>query len=158
MLLELEISCLLLYVNNVLFWQHKGGFVNFKESPHLDVAALIAALNAQRESRGLSWRKLALEAGVHPSSLTRMQQGKLPDVNTFTALTHWLGLPAERFTTGAASKGQETPHPLAIASTLLRGKREMTPEALKALEELVQAAFKLSEELKQENVSSRIQG
>ena len=44
--------------------------------------------------------------------------------------------------------GREKPHPLAVASTLLRGKGEMTPEALKALDELVQAAFKLSEELK----------
>ena len=63
------------------------------ESPRLDVGSLIAALNAEREDRGLSWRKLAQEAGVSPSSLTRMQQGKLPDVNTFTALTHWLRMP-----------------------------------------------------------------
>jgi transcriptional regulator with XRE-family HTH domain len=118
------------------------------ESPRLDVASLIAALNAEREARGLSWRKLATEAGVHPSSLTRMQQGKLPDVNTFTALTQWLRLPAEQFLAGERLLEWEKPHPLAVASTLLRGKREMTPEALKALEELVQAAFKLSQELK----------
>jgi transcriptional regulator with XRE-family HTH domain len=118
------------------------------ESPRLDVAALIAALNGARDARGLSWRKLASEAGVHASSLTRMQQGKLPDVNTFTALTHWLRLPAEMFMTGEQGSGREKPHPLAVASTLLRGKREMTPQALKALDELVQAAFKLSKELK----------
>lgn len=122
--------------------------VNSMESPRLDVASLIGALNAQREARGLSWRKLAQEAGVNASSLTRMQQGKLPDVNTFTALTQWLGIPAEQFVAGIPSKGRESPHPWAVASTLLRGKREMTPEALKALEELVQAAFKLSQELK----------
>lgn len=115
--------------------------------PRLDVASLVAALNAQREARGISWRKLATEAGVNPSSLTRMQQGKLPDVNTFTALTHWLRMPAEEFMTGS-TEGRAKPHPLAVASTLLRGKREMTPEALKALDELVQAAFKLSKELK----------
>jgi transcriptional regulator with XRE-family HTH domain len=118
------------------------------DSPRLDVASLIAALNAERDARGLSWRKLAQEAGVHPSSLTRMQQGKLPDVSTFTALTHWLRLPGEQFLAGERIVGREKPHPLAVASTLLRGKREMTPQALKALDELVQAAFKLSEELK----------
>jgi len=76
-----------------------------------------------------------------------MQQGKLPDVNTFTALTTWLKLPAERFLTeDATDKGHA--HPLAVASTLLRGKREMSPKAMQALEELVQAAFKLSKELK----------
>jgi lambda repressor-like predicted transcriptional regulator len=118
------------------------------ESPRLDVYALIAALNAQREARGISWRKLAQEAGVSPSSLTRMQQGKLPDVNTFTALTHWLRIPAEKFLTATKLVGIRKPHPLAMASTLLRGNREMTPEALKALDELMQAAFKFSKELK----------
>jgi hypothetical protein len=76
-----------------------------------------------------------------------MQQGKLPDVNTFTALTHWLRMPAEEFLTPTQGAATE-PHPLAVASTLLRGKREMTPEALKALDELVQAAFKFSKVLK----------
>jgi hypothetical protein len=40
------------------------------------------------------------------------------------------------------------PNPMAVVSTLLRGKREMTPEALKALDELVQAAFRFSKEVK----------
>lgn len=118
------------------------------ESPRLDVGSLIAALNAEREGRGLSWRKLAQEAGVSPSSLTRMQQGKLPDVNTFTALTHWLRMPAEQFMAQGKHVLQAKPHPMAVVSTLLRGKREMTPEALKALQQLVQAAFKFSKEVK----------
>ena len=118
------------------------------ESPRLDVGSLIAALNAEREDRGLSWRKLAQEAGVSPSSLTRMQQGKLPDVNTFTALTHWLRMPAEQFMTPSNHAPSAKPNPMAVVFTLLRGKREMTPEALKALDELVQAAFKFSREVK----------
>lgn len=117
-------------------------------SPRLDVESLIAALNAEREGRGLSWRKLAQEAGVSPSSLTRMQQGKLPDVNTFTALTHWLRMPAEQFMASGAKRESAEPNPMAVVSTLLRGKREMTPEALKALDELVQAAFRFSKEVK----------
>ena len=117
-------------------------------SPRLDVESLIAALNAEREDRGLSWRKLALEAGVNPSSLTRMQQGKLPDVNTFTALIHWLRMPIDQFMASGLSGPSQEPNPMAVVSTLLRGKREMTPEALKALDELVQAAFKFSKEIK----------
>jgi|SRR5208282_647160 len=117
-------------------------------SPRLDVESLIAALNAEREDRGLSWRKLAFEAGVNPSSLTRMQQGKLPDVNTFTALIHWLRMPADQFMASGLDSTSPKPNPMAVVSTLLRGKREMTPEALKALDELVQAAFKFSKEVK----------
>jgi len=113
----------------------------------VDVDALVAALDAQRRAQNLSWRKLAYSAGVSPSTLTRMQQGKLPDVNTFTSLTRWLKLPAEQFLMQARPGKRGDPHPLAVASTLLRGKREMSPKAIRALEELVQAAFKLSKEL-----------
>jgi transcriptional regulator with XRE-family HTH domain len=114
----------------------------------LDVDALIAALNAQRQARDISWRKLAEEAEVSPSSLTRMQQGKSPDVNTFTALLDWLKLPAENFTGLTSTRSKQDAHKLAVASTLLRGKKKMSPEAMAALDELVQAAFKLSEKLK----------
>ena len=112
----------------------------------LDVNALVAALDAQRRSRQLSWRKLAEEAGVSPSSLTRMQQGKSPDLNTFSALTGWLNLPAENFTT--SEQDVEEPEVLAVVSTLLRGKKKLSPQAINALQELVEAAFKLSKELK----------
>jgi hypothetical protein len=37
---------------------------------------------------------------------------------------------------------------MAVISTLLRGKKKMNPKALAALQELVNAAFKLSRELK----------
>jgi len=49
----------------------------------IHVDALIAALDSERRAKNFSWRQLAKEAGVSPSTLTRMQQGKSPDVNTF---------------------------------------------------------------------------
>jgi len=113
----------------------------------VDVESLVAALDAQRRAKDLSWRGLAKSAGVSASTLTRMQQGKLPDVNTFTVLTRWLKLPAEPFLIKAGTRRRGRPHPMAVASTLLRGKSQMSPKAMRALEELVQAAFKLSKEL-----------
>lgn len=114
----------------------------------LDVDTLIAALDAKRKTRNLSWRQLAGEAGVSPSTLTRMHQGKRPDVNTFSALVRWLGLPAENFMTQQKKGQAPEPHPLVVASTLLRGKKEMSPKAVDALEEMVRAAYKLVKELK----------
>ena len=113
----------------------------------LQLDALVAALDSERKAKGLSWRQLAKEAGVSPSTLTRMQQGKSPDVNTFTALTQWLNIAAERFYTDHPS-GPAQEDPLAVISTLLRGKKKMNPKAMAALQELVNAAFKLSKELK----------
>ena len=80
--------------------------------------------------------------------VARMQQGKSPDVNTFSALTRWLNIPAERFY--AEQPHHPAPHedPMAVISSLLRGKKKMNPKAVAALQELVSAAFKLSKELK----------
>jgi transcriptional regulator with XRE-family HTH domain len=115
----------------------------------INLDALVAALDSERSARDLSWRQLAKDAGVSPSTLTRMQQGKSPDVNTFSALTRWLKTPAERFYTDNLSiPATQTEDPLAVVSTLLRGKKKMNPKALAALQELVNAAFKLSKEMK----------
>src|ERR1700739_1134100 len=114
----------------------------------IDVVQRVAALDARRRAEGMSWRKLALDAGVSPSTLTRMQQGKSPDVNTFTALSQWLNIPAEKFHLEKSPSAQVSEDPRAVVSTLLRGRRKMNPKALAALQELVNAAFKLSKELK----------
>jgi transcriptional regulator with XRE-family HTH domain len=112
----------------------------------LQLDVLVAALDAERQARGLSWRQVALEAEVSPSTLTRMQQGKSPDRNTFSALTTWLDIPAERFYSDQKSQPVHD-DPMAVVSTLLRGKKKMSPKAIKAFQELVSAAVKLSKEL-----------
>ena len=114
----------------------------------IDVDAVIAALDSERRAKNLSWRQVAKAAGVSPSTLTRMQQGKSPDVNTFTALSQWLNIPAEKFYTEKSHPAHATNDPMAVVSTLLRGQKKMNPKALAALQELVNAAFKLSKELK----------
>jgi transcriptional regulator with XRE-family HTH domain len=114
----------------------------------IDVNAVIAALDSERRAKNLSWRQVAKAAGVSPSTLTRMQQGKSPDVNTFTALSQWLNIPAEKFYTEKSHPVHATNDPMAVVSTLLRGRKKMNPKALAALQELVNAAFKLSRELK----------
>jgi transcriptional regulator with XRE-family HTH domain len=114
----------------------------------VDVDALIAALDAKRQSLSISWRKVATETGVNASTLTRMHQGKNPDVNTFLALVDWLHLPAEQFTRGAKPKGSSQAEEMPIAATLLRGKRKLDKQAMKALEDLVQAAYKVAQDTK----------
>lgn len=114
----------------------------------IDVDAMIAALDSERQAKNLSWRQIAKAAGISPSTLTRMQQGKSPDVNTFTALSRWLNIPAEKFYAEQSRGTHGREDPMAVVSTLLRGQKKMSPKALAALQELVNAAFKLSKELK----------
>ena len=61
---------------------------------YFDLPAFHAALDAERQVRGLSWRQLGAEAGVAPSTLTRMGHGRHPDVDGLSALLAWASLRA----------------------------------------------------------------
>lgn len=102
------------------------------------------ALDSQRKEEGLSWRQLAKQAGVSPSTLTRMQQGKRPDVDTFGALVQWLNIPAEEFLLRPEHEMGEK-RPSARVKTVLRAKRELSPDAADALQELLDAAERFTE-------------
>ena len=98
------------------------------------------ALDATRQSRRMTWKDVAAAAGVSASTLTRMAQGKRPDVDGLAALTAWSGLPADAFIRSEAGARSEA-EPLAMISTLLRGDRQLTPEAATALEAVIKAAY-----------------
>ena len=66
-------------------------------SDRFDVTALHAALDSERRARRLAWKDVALQSGVSASTLTRLSQGRRPDVNSLAALTGWLGISADRF-------------------------------------------------------------
>jgi transcriptional regulator with XRE-family HTH domain len=109
----------------------------------IDVAALHAALDAARGSRGdLSWRQLAAEVGVSPSTMTRLANGKRPDVDAFAALVRWLGMPAERFMLDANGAQATEPELLAELAPLLRARNDLNPEDVQYLEELIGAAVR----------------
>lgn len=63
-----------------------------------DTQALHAALNAQRQSRGLTWAQVAGELpGFTPSMLTNLATGPLIGFPRVMLLTQWLGKPASDF-------------------------------------------------------------
>jgi transcriptional regulator with XRE-family HTH domain len=106
---------------------------------HFDAMGFYQALDATRRARELTWRQVAKEAGVTASTLTRMAQGKRPDVDGLAALTAWSGLKADHF---VRSEEKEAPaEPLAMISTYLRSDPNLTSEAATALDELVKAAY-----------------
>lgn len=107
---------------------------------YLDVEALYGALDAQRKARSLSWRELAKEAGVSPSTLTRLGQQKRPDVDSFAALIQWLGVPAEHFLRGGPAKKKE-PEPIAMVSSLLRARKDLSKKSVEAFEDIIRAAY-----------------
>ena len=67
------------------------------EMKRLNVAALYGALDLLRQHRGWSWRDLAKELDVSPSTFTRMLDGKKPDADGLVRMVLWTRLPLDRF-------------------------------------------------------------
>ena len=62
-----------------------------------DIAGFHAALDAQRSSKGLNWKEVSAQSGVSASTLTRMSQGRRPDIDGLALLLAWSGLDASNF-------------------------------------------------------------
>ena len=106
-----------------------------------DVAALHAALDAQRRSRRLSWKDVATESGVSASTLTRLSQGRQPDVNSLAALTGWLGMSADHFMRNDLVVQFGAPSPLAQISSIIHRDPHLNPEGIAALDEMIKATY-----------------
>ena len=107
---------------------------------HFDAPGFYQALDSTRQARGLKWRAVAREAGVSPSTLTRMAQGKRPDVDSLAALATWSGLSQDDFVRTDSTPGPA--EPLAVISTHLRADPNLSPEGATALEEVIRATYK----------------
>lgn len=103
-----------------------------------DSPAFYAALDAERTARKLTWKDVAAQAGISASTLTRMSQGRRPDVDGLAALLGWSGLDAAAF---IRSRGDATPSTLTRISSELRGDPRLSSESAAALEDIVRAAY-----------------
>lgn len=114
----------------------------------IDIRRLAALVRAKRGDKGL--RAVAQEiGGVSPSTLSRIEQGKVPDLDTFARLCHWLGVSADDFmpcrrgdepdgVIPIATKGMSTPE---IITAHLRADRALSLETADALATMVRLAY-----------------
>jgi transcriptional regulator with XRE-family HTH domain len=105
-----------------------------------DAAAYYGALDASRESLRLTWKQVAEQSGVSASTLTRMGQGKRPDVDSLAALSAWSGLDTDEFVRTDEESDTDA-EPLARISTYLRSDRNLSTESARALEEIIKVAY-----------------
>lgn len=104
-----------------------------------DAEGFYSALDAVRQARKLNWKQIANASGVSASTLTRMAQGKRPDVDGLAALAAWSGLNADDYIRSQEAKAE--PEPLAKITTYLKSDRNLTPEAATALDEMIKATY-----------------
>jgi transcriptional regulator with XRE-family HTH domain len=107
---------------------------------HFDAEGFFAALDAVRISRKSNWKMVSKATGVSASTLTRMAQGRRPDVDGLAALCLWSGLKADDFILETeGQRGEATP--IAMISTYLRADPNLTKEAAIALEQVIKATY-----------------
>lgn len=104
-----------------------------------DGSAFYSALDSQRVGKGLNWKEVAAQSGISASTLTRMAQGKLPDVDGLAALIAWSGLNTDDYIISDSLKPE--PETLAQITTYLRSDKSLSPQAATALDEMIKAAY-----------------
>lgn len=118
----------------------------------VDVDALYEALDVKRRAQSLSWRDVATAIGVSASTLTRMAQGASPDVEGFGKMVQWLGVSADDFIARSKARiGKSHDEPddlLVVVSRHLRASKALDPKSAKALEGIIEAAYKQMKNLK----------
>src|SRR5262245_10205683 len=102
-----------------------------------DAEGFFAALDDQRDSKGLTWKQVAGESGVSASTLTRMAQGRRPDIDSLAALAKWSGLSTDEFIVD--DNKADAPSPLATVAAQFRRDKNLPAEGKKAIEATLKA-------------------
>ena len=99
-----------------------------------------ALVRERRGGRGV--REAAREVGVSSATLSRIENGKQPDLGTFEKLCRWLEIsPTEFLDVGDAGGSDSEPSSSTKMATVhLRAKREISPQLAQALGEMIMRA------------------
>lgn len=106
-----------------------------------DASAFYSALDAERYSRGMNWKQVAAETEVSASTLTRMGQGRRPDIDSLAALCAWSGLDADEFIRVEGQERKGDAEPLAKISALLRSDPRLQSEGATIIEQVIRATY-----------------
>lgn len=115
------------------------------ETVMFDSRRFYEAVDRHRADLDLSWRQVAAQLSLSPSTFTRLAQGRRPDVDTFVKLLAWVDRPAEDFVKDAQAKIVEnSPTPKDTVREIadsLRSDPNLTSESADALEDIVKVAY-----------------
>lgn len=105
-----------------------------------DAEGFYSALDAVRQGRKKTWKQIADDSKVSASTLTRMAQGRRPDVDSLAALSEWSGIDVDEF-----MHGSERPPikagALETMTALFRADPNLTKEAAEAIETTVKVLY-----------------
>src|SRR5438093_13687006 len=106
----------------------------------LNTEMLASAIKTKKGKRGL--RETAIEiGGISPATLSRVEQGNLPAVETFIKICNWLKLPTDSFISGKKPANAELSEKEKIVYQL-RSSKELDADSIEALIAMVDIVFK----------------
>jgi len=106
-----------------------------------DQVRFFECVESQRRADGLSWRQLAGQLSLSPSTFSRLSQGKRPDVDTFIKLLAWLDRPASDFYAENGAPRTGSRDTVGAIAESLRDDPALTSENASALEEIMRVAY-----------------
>jgi len=113
----------------------------------IDIDKLSALIQDQRDEQDLGLRKAADKiGGISASTLSRIEKGKLPDVDTFVRICRWLDKSPEAFINDPPESGnseQDTDQldPLDEIAVHLRANQALSEETTSALMRMIRLAY-----------------
>lgn len=108
-------------------------------SSTINTQKLSEMVKSKRNNKGL--REAATEIGdISASTLSRIEQGKLPDVETFLKLCDWLEVSPEKFKYSQTQSNIKTEKEI-IAH--LRADKNLKPETANSLINMIELAYKV---------------
>lgn len=104
--------------------------------PKLTIQALGRRLVEKRGAKGV--REIAREIGISPATLSRVERGHLPDLETFKKICKWLGVdPGDVFGfSSSPASAQSTP----TVAVHFKKDRSLEPATAQALAQMILAA------------------
>lgn len=104
----------------------------------LNTDLLAGMLKSKRANKGL--RAIADEIGnVSAATLSRIEQGKVPDVDTFIKICKWLEVSTETFIIGVTDSNPVSTKEQVVAH--LRADRELSSDTVNMLIKMIDLAY-----------------
>lgn len=104
---------------------------------NIDIVKLSQMVKSRRGNKNL--RDVAAELGnVSISTLSRIEQGKVPDLDTFLKICEWLGVTPSDFTSEASVS--EGDHKTKVLYHL-RVDRNLDPEIVESIAKMIEFAY-----------------
>lgn len=115
----------------------------------IDVARFADAVRGKRGKMGVRAASEAI-GDVSPSTLSRIEQGRLPDLDTYMKLCRWLGVTPTHFAlTVAGDTDDEKAPPVPLPEQFvmhLKADQTLKPETRQALATLIEMAYAAAED------------